>query len=170
MKNLTPHEAKRLKDIGALIVDIREADEFAREHIAGAHNVPLSQLDKALPHKEGDVVIYHCKSGMRTQANAGKLPGDQCEAYILEGGIENWKAQGFEIVSDASQPIEIMRQVQIAAGSLVMLGVVLGFTINPAFYGLSGFVGAGLVFAGVSGTCAMARFLGFMPWNRHAIN
>tara|TARA_R110000824_G_scaffold118960_2_gene271487 strand:- start:107268 stop:107780 length:513 start_codon:yes stop_codon:yes gene_type:complete len=170
MKNLTPQEAKVLKDRGALIVDIREADEFAREHIAGARNVPLTQIDKAAPQKAGEIVIYHCKSGMRTQANAEKLPVDQCEAYILTGGIEGWKAAGLSVVADRSQPIEMMRQVQITAGSLVVLGVALGFIVNPGFYVLSGFVGAGLVFAGVSGTCAMARLLGYMPWNRRAIN
>ena len=77
MKTLTPQEAKTLKDRGALIVDIRESDEFVREHIAGARNAPLSQIDKTSPHKPGEIVIYHCKSGMRTEANAEKLPVDQ---------------------------------------------------------------------------------------------
>tara|TARA_R110002074_G_scaffold318173_1_gene488583 strand:- start:2300 stop:2869 length:570 start_codon:yes stop_codon:yes gene_type:complete len=166
MKEVTPQEAKTLKDQGALIVDIREPDEFAREHIDGARNIPLSQMDKAARHKAGEIVIYHCKSGMRTQANATKLPADQCEAYILKGGIEGWKAAALDVAADRSKPIEIMRQVQIAAGSLVVLGVLLGFVVHAGFFALSAFVGAGLVFAGASGTCAMAKLLGYMPWNR----
>ena len=59
-----------------------------------------------------------------------------------------------------------MRQVQIVAGSLVLLGVVLGTTVSPLFLLLSGFVGAGLVFAGLSGWCGMAQLLALAPWNR----
>ena len=66
----------------------------------------------------------------------------------------------------AGAPIEMMRQVQIAAGSFVVLGAALGYLFNPAFYALSGAVGAGLMFSGISGTCAMALVLKMMPWNR----
>jgi rhodanese-related sulfurtransferase len=89
-----------------------------------------------------------------------------CEAYIVEGGIEAWKKAGLPIAKDRSQPIEIQRQVQIAAGSLVLLGVVLGLAVSPAFYAVSAFVGAGLTFAGFSGWCGMATLLARMPWNR----
>ena len=65
-----------------------------------------------------------------------------------------------------SQPIELQRQVQIAAGSLALLGVILGATVSPLFYALAGLVGAGLTFAGLTGTCGMARLLQLMPWNR----
>ena len=67
---------------------------------------------------------------------------------------------------DRRQPIELMRQVQIVAGSLVLLGVALGISVAPAFLALSAFVGAGLAFAGISGWCGMARLLAIMPWNR----
>ena len=67
---------------------------------------------------------------------------------------------------DRSQPIEIMRQVQIVAGSLVLIGVILGYFVTPAFYALPAFVGAGLLFAGISGFCGMAKLLAIMPWNR----
>ncbi|MFI5002997.1 MAG: YgaP-like transmembrane domain, partial [Reyranellales bacterium] len=114
-------------------------------------------------------VIFHCRSGARTTANASRLAGTVgCEAYILEGGLDAWKKAGLPVATDASQPIEIMRQVQIAAGSLVLLGVVLGVWVAPAFLGLSAFVGAGLTFAGVSGWCGMAKLLALMPWNRRA--
>ena len=89
-----------------------------------------------------------------------------CQAYLLDGGLEAWKKAGLPVAVDARQPLEIMRQVQIAAGSLVVLGVVLGTWVAPAFYGISAFVGAGLMFAGVSGWCGMARMLALMPWNK----
>lgn len=59
-----------------------------------------------------------------------------------------------------------MRQVQIAAGALVLLGVILGYGVAPGFFLISGVVGAGLLFAGISGFCGMARLLMKMPWNR----
>ena len=91
-----------------------------------------------------------------------------CETYILEGGIDAWKKAGLPVALDRSQPIDIMRQVQIVAGSLVLIGAVLGFFVAPGFYALSAFVGAGLLFAGISGFCGMAKLLGLMPWNRQA--
>ncbi len=169
LPTITPHKARELIDQGALLVDIREADEHAREKIGAAHHEPLSRLDKVAPGNPAPYVIFHCKSGNRTLTNASRLAcATDVDAYILEGGIEAWKKAGLPVVTDTRQPIEIMRQVQIAAGSMVVAGVALGALVHPAFYGLAGFVGAGLVFAGTTGTCAMARILGFAPWNRRA--
>ena len=165
LKTIDPMEAKRLIDSGALLVDIREPDEHRRERVPGARNQPLGKLE---PLKTGaSAVIFHCRSGARTAANAQRLAGvANCQAYILGGGIDAWKKAGLPVAVDARQPIEIMRQVQITAGGLVLLGVALGIWVVPAFYGLSAFVGAGLMFAGISGWCGMARILGMMPWNR----
>ncbi|MDW8399764.1 MAG: DUF2892 domain-containing protein, partial [Acetobacteraceae bacterium] len=80
--------------------------------------------------------------------------------------LEAWKAAGLPVAEDRRQPIELMRQVQIAAGSLVLVGVLLGALLHPGFFALSGFVGAGLVFAGATGTCGLAQLLRLMPWNR----
>lgn len=160
--------AQRLIDEGAVLVDIREVDEHAREHVPGARHRALSRLAKIDP-AGAKAVIFHCRSGARTAANAPRLAAAAgCEAYILEGGIDAWKKAGLPIATDKRQPIEVMRQVQIAAGSLVLLGIVLGIGVAPAFLGLSAFVGAGLVFAGVSGWCGMAKLLALMPWNRAA--
>ncbi|HUH87492.1 MAG TPA: rhodanese family protein, partial [Pusillimonas sp.] len=89
--------------------------------------------------------------------------------YVLEGGLDAWKKAGLPVVVDTSQPLELQRQVQIAAGSMIVLGTVLGATVSPWFYLLAGFVGAGLVFAGVSGFCGLARVLMKMPWNRRTL-
>ncbi|WP_312760251.1 rhodanese family protein, partial [Pulveribacter sp.] len=85
-----------------------------------------------------------------------------------EGGLDGWKRAGLPVLRDTSQPLELQRQVQIAAGSLVALGTALGAGVSPWFLLLPGFVGCGLVFAGVSGFCGMARLLVRMPWNRSA--
>ena len=170
LPTISPEKARELIAGGALLVDIREADEHAREKIAIAHHEPLSRLDKVSPPGPAPMVIFHCKSGNRTLSNAGRLAcATDVEAFILEGGIDAWKKAGLPVAADRKQPIEIMRQVQIAAGSLVVAGVALGALVHPGFYGLAGFVGAGLMFAGATGTCAMARILGFAPWNRRAV-
>ncbi|MGO4572554.1 rhodanese family protein [Microvirga sp. 2TAF3] len=166
LASISPEKAKALLDRGAILVDIRETDEHARERIPGARHHALSQLPDALPAPAGPV-IFHCRSGNRTKINADRLAAAAaCEAYILEGGIDAWKKAGLPILQDKHQPLEMMRQVQIAAGSLVVLGALLGTFVHPGFYALSGFVGAGLVFAGVTGTCGMARILSLAPWNR----
>ncbi len=169
LPTISPQKARELISSGALLVDIREADEHAREKISLAHHEPLSRLDKVNAPGPAPMVIFHCKSGNRTLSNAGKLAcATDVDAYILEGGIDAWKKAGLPVISNTNQPIEMMRQVQIAAGSMVVAGVALGVLVHPGFYGLAGFVGAGLMFAGISGTCAMARILGFAPWNRRA--
>lgn len=169
---ISPRDAKRRLDDGtAILVDIREAAEHARENIPGARLLPLSVFDPAsLPHDaKHSAVIFHCQGGNRTRANAAKLA--MCgypEVYALDGGLQGWKASGLATRVDRRQPIEMQRQVQIAAGALVVGGLVLAMTVSPWFAGLSAFVGAGLMFAGISGWCGMARLLAVMPWNRAA--
>lgn len=170
LKTISPGRAAELMRDGAVLVDVREADEHARERIPGARHHALSRLDAEHPARPGDdILIFHCRSGARTQANATRLTGSgECETFILEGGIDAWKKAGLPVALDRKQPIELMRQVQIAAGSLVLAGVVLGWLVAPEFYLLSGFVGAGLAMAGVTGFCGMARLLAAMPWNKRA--
>lgn len=172
LPTLSPTDAARLlREQGALLVDVRGADEHARARIPGALNLPLDQLDEAaLAAHAGKPVLFHCRSGMRTAGNAPKLAAcaGNMQAFIVEGGLDAWRKAGLPVEEDRSQPLELSRQVQIAAGAMVLLGVLLGAFVAPAFYGLAGFVGAGLVFAGVTGTCGLARLLRVMPWNRVA--
>lgn len=162
--------ADRVRFGRAVLVDIREPDEFARRHVKGALSYRLSGL--AGPHLEvgpGKEVIFTCRSGMRTAANCDRLArAVDGAAFVMEGGVDGWAAAGLPLEEDRKAPLEIMRQVQIAAGVLVLAGVALGFTVHPAFFGLSAFVGAGLALAGVTGFCGMARLLAVMPWNRLA--
>ena len=172
LNTITPEEAARLlREGGATLIDVREADEHARQRIPGARNLPLSRLEEAeLAVHQGKPVLFHCRSGARTAGHADRLAAKAglCEAYVVEGGLDAWKRAGLPVAEDRRQPLELMRQVQIAAGSMVVLGVLLGAFVTPGFYLLSGFVGAGLVFAGVTGTCGLARVLRMMPWNRRA--
>jgi rhodanese-related sulfurtransferase len=172
LATLSPIQAKRLLDQGTVLVDIREADEHARENIPGARLAPLSRLDQTnLGLPEGQRVIFHCRSGARTQGNAARLSakaGSSCEAFILEGGIDAWKKAGLPVTVDRRQPLELQRQVQIGAGSMAFLGTMLGLLVSPWLFVIPAFVGAGLTVAGVTGFCGMARLLKKAPWNRAA--
>ncbi|MDR2265089.1 rhodanese family protein [Enterobacter soli] len=165
---ISPQQANALITEGATLIDIRDTDEYAREHIPLARSVPLDTLPAGLQTQPGETVIFHCQSGARTSGNAAHLAQAAlpAQAYVVEGGIQGWKQAGLLTVEDTSQPLPLMRQVQIAAGLLILCGVVLGYSVSSGFFLLSGFVGAGLLFAGLSGFCGMARLLKVMPWNR----
>jgi rhodanese-related sulfurtransferase len=98
-----------------------------------------------------------------------RLVGDACEIFQIDGGLEAWHNAGLPTVIDRRQPIELQRQVQIVAGGLVLLGIVMGLSVSPWFLAVSLFVGAGLMFAGISGYCGMARLLQRAPWNLAAV-
>ena len=150
------------------LIDVREDFEHAEERIAGATLVPLSKFDAdEVRRLAGDKrVVFHCRSGKRSVDAATRFaaPGDA--VMHLAGGIEAWKASGMPVIRPAKQGLPVMRQVQIVAGGLVALGVALGVTVSPWLLVVPGFVGCGLVFAGVTGWCGMAKLLAVMPWNR----
>jgi rhodanese-related sulfurtransferase len=174
LQTITPRDAKRLVEDGAVLVDIREADEHARESIPGARHLPLSKLDEAdLAAHRGQVVVFHCRSGARTQSNSARLAtktGAMCEAFVVEGGLEAWRKAGLPTRVDRGQPIELQRQVQIGAGGLALIGTLLGLTLSPLFFAVPLFVGGGLLVAGLTGFCGMARLLQRAPWNRTAFS
>lgn len=167
---LKPSEVADRIAKGAVLVDIREPDEFRRRHVPGALSRPLSATGTAgLKAEPAPEVIFTCKSGMRTAAACRQLAeAVDGPPLVLEGGVDAWAAAGLPVAEDKRQPIEIMRQVQIGAGGLVLIGVALGLLLHPAFFGLAAFVGAGLTFAGVTGFCGMAKLLSLAPWNRAA--
>jgi rhodanese-related sulfurtransferase len=146
------------------LIDVRTPMEYRGVHADGVELMPLDRFDaEALPKDEPVYLI--CKSGSRSRQAAQKLAAAGGRPVVVEGGTDAWVAAGLpHTVGQAGMSLE--RQVRIAAGSLVLIGVVLGFVLHPAFFGLSGFVGAGLVFAGVTDTCGMGLMLAKMPWNR----
>lgn len=102
LKSVTAAQAVKMIKSGAILVDIREMDEFSRERIPGARHHALSRIDADSPARAGDkIIIFHCRSGARTRANAPKLAASapRCEAYVLEGGIEAWKKAGLPTAS-----------------------------------------------------------------------
>ncbi len=156
----------------ALLIDVREPGEFAAEHIAGAKLMSLSQFDSTvIPQDSNQKIVLQCQSGKRSAQAAQKMfEADFNEVFHLQGGLPTWKAAGYPTVVNKNAPISMFRQVQIVAGSLVFLGTILGTFVSPWFLILSGFVGCGLVFAGVSNTCAMAMLLAKLPYNQKAVN
>ncbi len=169
LKRLTPIEADRYLQSGeAVLIDIREPDEFARSHVKGAISQPLSTWEAAqLEVHSGAKVIFTCRSGMRTAGACDRLAARVSgSAYVLEGGLDGWVKAGLPVEMDRRIPIDLMRQVQIVAGSLVFFGTVMGLSFHPGFFSIPAFVGAGLSFAGLTGFCGMARLLALAPWNR----
>lgn len=163
---ISPKAAVQLNAVGALLVDVRDPSEHARERIPGAHNVPLTALAELPPGSAG--YVFHCRSGARTAAHAAALAAaaGEADSYVIAGGIEAWREAGLALDKDPAAPLEIMRQVQIAAGALILISVLLAVLVAPPFIALAAFVGAGLTFAGATGWCGMARLLGMLPWNR----
>lgn len=112
-------------------------------------------------------MVLHCQSGNRTNQAASKVSGlNAKKVYLLDGGINDWKQHKQPTQKNVKEPLPIMRQVQIIVGFLVLLGVVLSFTVSQYFAILSGFFGAGLLFASLTGTCGLAVMLEFLPYNR----
>ncbi len=155
-----------------VLLDVRDANEFARERIAGARSMPLAALDPAAVPREKRLVVC-CQFGLRSPEAALQLMAAGCtDVSHLEGGYTAWQEAGLPTVTDAtavtdaSAPVSISRQVQIVTGALVAGGVVLGALATPWFLLLPLAVGGGLVYAGMSSSCAMARALSLLPFNR----
>jgi rhodanese-related sulfurtransferase len=163
------NELKEKLDKGSVVlIDVREPAEHRSASIDGACLIPLSEIscDK-LPSKEKPIVI-HCASGKRSQEACGKLleQDPTLDLYSLEGGLVAWEKSGFSVKRSGRNILPLDRQTQLTAGLLVFLGIILGTFVQHNFYWLSGFVGIGLMFAGLTGWCGMARLLAKMPWNR----
>ena len=158
-----------------VIIDVREKDEFAVEHIEHSINIPLSMFNSMAPGvlnqlAERNIVIM-CRSGARAgqaQAMALGLGFNDAHTYeIYKGGIIEWKKQGKRVVGKPGKaPLPLMRQVQLVVGSGVLTFGLLALFVNPLFtWGAVAF-GAGLTMAGMTGFCPLANALGMLPWNR----
>lgn len=168
IKNITAEELQtRLAKGEVVVVDVREPAEHATECINGACLIPLAAVTaEKLPEGSKPIVI-HCRSGKRSEEACKKLLAQDpnLDIYNLVGGITAWKAAGGEIKKSGRNVLPLDRQTQVAAGSLTFIGVMLGLLVHPVFYVIPGFVGLGLMFAGISGWCGMAKLLAKMPWN-----
>ncbi len=163
---------KRWMDAGeALVVDVREPAEHAAGKIDGATLLPLGTLTKSsLPCCDGKKLVFHCRSGKRSVSACEKLRAEDpdLEVYTLEGGISAWSAAGHAVAVLRKFPLPLDRQVQLAIGLILIIGSVLGAVFSPAWFLLTGFIGAGLTLAGITGFCGLAMVMAKMPWNHRA--
>ncbi len=168
LQNLDATTVKAMIDDGeTMLIDVREPGEHARERIAGARLVPLSILNPAKLELGDKRVVLHCASGNRSARAAQVLMAAGVrQVGHLKGGLPAWKHAGFKTVIDKRAPLPVQRQVQLIAGGPVALGVVLGASLDPAFYGVSGMVGAGMLLTGATGWCGLATLLSALPYNR----
>lgn len=164
---ISPQQAfHMLQNEGAVLVDTRESDEYMRMRIAGSRLMPMSVLG-CLPDDDDKErpAIYFCHSGRRTKAGESVIDArGHKSTHIMEGGIMGWEAAGLPLVVE-KLPLPMMRQVQVAAGGLVLLFVLLGM-LFPPFFWLAALVGAGLMFAGITGFCGLVMLLRKLPWNK----
>ncbi len=150
------------------VIDVREYGEFEAEKIHRAKLVPLSNFERQIGEIDRSQPVYlMCRSGNRAKQAAEKLvKRGFSDVHVIEGGMLAWEGANLPTVKGASKVWSLERQVRFAAGSLVVLGVILSLLLHPYFIALSAFVGAGLVFAAVTDTCGMAMMLARMPWNK----
>jgi len=152
------------------LIDVRTPVEFREVHVSFARNVPLDQLDAAQVaagrNGTSQTLYVICRSGSRGKQACEKLVSSGYTNVVnVEGGTQAWDQAGLPVVR-GQQAMSLERQVRIAAGSLVVLGSALGAFVSPYWIGLAAFVGAGLVFAGITDTCGMGMLLARMPWNQ----
>lgn len=171
---VTPRRLEELRSAGHAVelLDVRTPVEFREVHVPFARNVPLDRLDPAAvagqrPAPAGEPLYVICKSGSRGQKACEKLLAAGVSVVNVEGGTQAWVDAGLPVVR-GKKSISLERQVRIAAGSLVLLGAALAWLVHPGFVGLSAFIGAGLLFSGLTDSCAMGMVLARMPWNRVA--
>jgi rhodanese-related sulfurtransferase len=173
MQTISPRQLQELSTSGRSIdlIDVRTPVEFREIHVAFARNLPLDRLDPRVVRagrgdRSDEPIYFICRSGSRGQQACERfLAADYRNVVNVEGGTLAWEQAGLPVVR-GRKTISLERQVRIAAGGLVLIGSVLGWLIHPYWIGLAAFVGAGLVFAGVTDTCGMGLLLARMPWNQ----
>jgi rhodanese-related sulfurtransferase len=167
--SIRPRELAEILQRGEAVnlIDVRTPAEFQEIHVQGARNIPLHQLDPALirPGSAGEPVYVICQQGGRGRQACEQLARARVARVVnVEGGTEAWVAAGLPAVR-GRRTMSLERQVRVAAGSLVLIGVLLAWVVHPLFVVLSALIGAGLVFSGVTDTCGMGFVLSRAPWN-----
>lgn len=173
VKTMGPQEFAKLiqADQRIDLIDVRTPVEFHEVHVQGARNVPLDRLSPVEVQNERngtaeEPLYLICRGGNRAeQACRRFLEAGFTQVVNIEGGTQACEQAGLAVIR-GKKAVALERQVRIAAGALVLLGVVLGTFVHPYFVGLSAFVGAGLMFAGITDTCAMGMLIARMPWNQ----
>ncbi len=172
IKTIQPEELAKLHNEKEVhLIDVRTPAEFREIHTPIAVNIPLDTLNaetvtQSLNGSKTELIYFICQGGNRSSRACQKLMEAGISNVVsVEGGTTAWAQKGLP-VTRGQKTISLERQVRIAAGFLVLTGALLGMFVNPWFSGLSAFVGAGLMFAGITDTCGMAMILAKMPWNQ----
>jgi rhodanese-related sulfurtransferase len=171
MKTISPVQLQQIlaAQPSAPIIDVRTPVEFAEVHVPQARSVPLDELKPGSLQLQKDQSVYLlCRSGQRATKAAEKFAREGfLQPIVIEGGTLAWIEANLPVTRSTVKVISLERQVRIAAGAIVLAGVLLARLENPLFIWLSGFVGAGLVFAGITDFCGMGLLLAKLPWNKH---
>ena len=176
LKTMSPRSLSDIIERGqkAHLIDVRTPAEYRSGHAVGAISVPLDQLHPdQLSERLGDVeagrthpLFLTCQSGLRAEQAAKRLSHAGFDnVYLVAGGTEAWAKAGLPMQRCGSA-ISLERQVQIAIGALLVLKVAFGFTIHELFFAAIPLIGAGLIIAGLTRWCGMARLIAMMPWNK----
>jgi rhodanese-related sulfurtransferase len=153
------------------LIDVRTPAEFREVHAEGARSIPLNRLDPGAiiasrGDRAGEPLYVLCQTGGRARKACEQFAAaGYPNAVVVEGGTLAWERAGLPVVR-GRKAMSLERQVRVAAGALVLLGTALGAFLHPGFLAVAAFVGAGLVFAGITDTCGMAMLLARMPWNQ----
>jgi rhodanese-related sulfurtransferase len=170
MKNIDVKTLKNwLDNQEAVLIDVREIAEHKNQRIANSILIPLAEITKEkIPDIKNKKLVIHCQGGKRSLSACQKLLAENigCEIYNLEGGINAWCSSGFNVNCKTGFFLPIDRQTQLAIGSVVFISSMLGYFFNINFLFISGFFGAGLIFAGLTGNCTLGKIIAKMPWNK----
>lgn len=170
MERLSPENAKRRIADGATVIDIRSQREFTDAHIPGAVLLPAGLIDTdCTPQIKNGNVVFYCSSGVRTNAAQPTIEAAGfTNSGFIDGGLNAWRGAGLPVkaANGTAPKLDIQRQVQITVGILLLISTALSFMISPLFAIADGLIGAGLLMAGLTGTCMLASVLMWMPWNR----
>jgi rhodanese-related sulfurtransferase len=153
------------------LIDVRTPAEFREVHAEGARSIPLDRLDPGAiiasrGDRAGEPLYVLCQTGGRARKACEQFAAaGYPNAVVVEGGTLAWERAGLPVVR-GRKAMSLERQVHVAAGALVLLGTALGAFLHPGFLAIPAFIGGGLVFAGITDTCAMAMLLARMPWNQ----
>jgi rhodanese-related sulfurtransferase len=173
-KRIHPVDLMANKTADMCILDVRTAAEVKAAGLPDCLHIPLHELTPERLREEieksgksNSCVYLLCQGGKRAEMAADQLKGKvNAELVIIEGGMNAVQQSNIPLATQGKHVIPLERQVRIAAGLLVLIGVVLGTWVNPGFYGLSAFVGVGLTFAGITDICPMGMLIAKAPWNK----
>ena len=174
MRSITVNELHQIISSGCPVdlLDVRTPAEHSSAHLAGTRVIPVDQLncETAISSRgigRNEPIYILCHSGVRAATAAEKFErAGFANAVVVQGGTQAWIAAGFPVECGKRKVLPLDRQVQTVAGVLALTGALLAYLVNPAWIGLSGFVGFGLTVAGLTGFCPMRALLAAMPWNQ----